>query len=61
VANKGQGGTAYGTMASTFLEKYSLGKRSLRIKLMCFVKTVREVVRFEVQDLTSGVLLCQLL
>jgi len=28
---------------------------------MCFVKTGREVVRFEVRDLTSGVLLCQLL
>ena len=29
--------------------------------LMSFVKIGREVVSFEVQDLTSGVLLCQLL
>ena len=28
---------------------------------MSFVKAVREVLRFGVQDLTSGVMLCQLL
>jgi hypothetical protein len=48
-------------MASTSLEKYALGKRSLRITLMSFVKLGREVVSFEVQDLTSGVLFYQLL
>jgi len=44
-------------MAITSIEKYLLGKRSSKIILIIFVKKVREVARFEVQDLTNGVLL----